>query len=189
MISIIIRYTSASSQYLRRFFPVSSQAIIVRIADAVLEALDNLLNPSDGYAHLPGDLTRIIPFVPHQHSHHPARIDKMAGFASSGNLFRRYPCNRGHCSHCVLMAILDTHIINSLHQHRQYQSHPILADTKISSHLNAQKGVASLRLLFDIKRLIDLESGCFQNGNSHFILCTYRARGQNQANLNHGGPV
>jgi hypothetical protein len=37
------------------------------------------------------------------------------------------------------MAVLDTHIINSLHQHRQYQSHPILVDTKISSHLNTKK--------------------------------------------------
>lgn len=179
MISIIIRCTSTSSQYLRRFFPVSSQTVIMRITDAVLEALDNLLNPSDRYAHLSGDLTRIVPLIPHQHGHHPARIDKMAGSASSGDLFRRNPCDGGHCSHCVLMAVLDTHSIHSLHQHRQYQSHPILVDTKISSHLNAQKGVASLRLLFDIKRLIDLESGCFQNGNSHFILCTYRAICQN----------
>ena len=159
MISIIIRCTSTSSQYLRRFFPVSSQTVIMRIADAVLKALDNLLNPSDGYAHLSGDLTRIVPLIPHQHGHHPARIDKMAGLALSGNLFRRNPCDGGHCSHCVLMAILDTHIIHSLHQHRQYQSHPILADTKISSHLNAQKRVASLRLPIDIKRLIDLQSG------------------------------
>lgn len=139
MISIIIRWASTSSQYLRRFFPISSQAIIVRIADAVLEALDDLLNPSDGYAHLPGDLTRIISFVPHQHGHHPARIDKMAGFAASGNLLRRNPCDGGYCSHSVFMAILDTHIINSLHQHRQYQSHSILVDTKISSHLNTKE--------------------------------------------------
>jgi hypothetical protein len=37
------------------------------------------------------------------------------------------------------MAVLDTHSIHSLHQHRQYQSHPILVDTKISSHLNTKK--------------------------------------------------
>ena len=139
MTSIIIRYTSTSSQFLRRFFPVSSQTVVMGIADAVLEALDNLLNPSDGYAHLSGDLTRIVPFVPHQHGHHPARIDKMAGLALSGNLFRRNPCDSGYCSHCILIAILDTHSIHSLHQHWQYQSHPISEGAKISSHLSAKE--------------------------------------------------
>ena len=189
MISIIIRCTSTSSQYLRRFFPVSSQTVIMRIANAVLEALDNLLNPSDGYAHLSGDLTRIIPFFPHQHGHHPARIDKMAGFASSGDLFRRNPCDGGHCSHCVLMAILDTHIIHSLHQHRQYQSHPILVDTKISSHLNAKRSRIPATPNPYETQLVKLEGGYFHFGNNHLILYTYRAICQNQANLNHAGSV
>ena len=38
----------------------------MRIAKAVLEAFDNLLNPSDRYTHLLGNLTHGKPSVPEQ---------------------------------------------------------------------------------------------------------------------------